>query len=179
MRRWLLLGLLVACDAGAPPVSGPRADEVAAAEIREAKRSAQREIDALARAVLERYIVDPTSVPDNQLLEHERTIVIDRDLEYDGTGSTLTTAALPLGPFAIRSAEERQADADRQNTYVHNIFIHSLKIEGDTATFWVGVHVTLPNRPEGSGTCCCSEEQIYIKRGGSWVYSKTTDSICS
>jgi hypothetical protein len=179
MRRWLLLGLLVACDAGAPPVSGPRADEVAAAEIREAKRSAQREIDALARAVLERYIVDPTSVPDNQLLEHERTIVIDRDLEYDGTGSTLTTAALPLGPFAIRSGAEMQADADRTNENVHYIFIHSLKIEGDRATFWVGVHVKIANVPEGSGTCCCSEEDVYVKKNGVWVYAATNDSICS
>ena len=179
MKCAIFLLALAACDAGAPPVSGPRADEIVEAEIRVAKRSAQRELDALAKAVLERYVVDPTSIPDNQLLEHEKTIVIDRDLDYDGTGSTLTTAALPLGPFAIRSAAERQADADQQNTYVHNIFIHSLKIEGDRATFWVGVHVTLPNRPEGSGTCCCSEEQVYIKRGGSWVYSRTTDSICS
>lgn len=179
MRYALLVIFLLACDAGAPRVSGPRPDEIAEAEIRVAKRSAQRELDAVAKAVLERYVVDPTTVPDNQLLEHEKTIVVDRGLDYDGTGATLTNAALPLGRFAIRSAVERQADADQQNTYVHNIFIHSLEIEGDRATFWVGVHVTLPNRPEGSGTCCCSEKQVYVKKNGMWIYAETTDSICS
>ena len=72
-----------------------------------------------------------------------------------------------------------QADADRTDQHVHYIFIKSLQIEGDRATFWVGVQLKIPNRPEGPGECCCSAEEVYVKRNGTWTYVETTSSVCS
>jgi hypothetical protein len=149
------------------------------AQIHEAKTHAQQELDAVAKAVLERYVADHDSIPDSGLLADEKTILVDRDLEYDGTGGQLTAEALPHGAFAIRSAAEMQADADRTDQYVHYIFIHSLQIEADRATFWVGVHLKLPDNPDGPGTCCCSAEHRYVKRDGKWTYSATTSEVCS
>ena len=179
MRRWLLLMMFAACDAGAPPLTGPRPDQVAAAEIHEAQSRAQHELDAVARAVLDRFVADRMTVPDSGLLEHEPTTILDRDLEYDGTGATFSASALPQGRFAVRSRAEMQVDADRENDNVHYIFIHSLKIEGNRATFWVGVHAAVPNHPEGLGNCCCSAEQLYVKTNGVWMYAETTESVCS
>ncbi|HUS31393.1 MAG TPA: hypothetical protein VMZ53_22935 [Kofleriaceae bacterium] len=171
--------ILVGCDAGERTPTGPRPDQLALREIVEYTARAQREIDSVAKAVLERYAADHDSVPDSGLLQHETTILVDRDLAYDGTGGTLTADALPRGAFALRSPSEMQTDADRTDKYVHYIFIHDLHIEGDRATFWVGVHLKLPNHPEGPGTCCCSAEQLYVKRNGAWTYAETTSSICS
>jgi hypothetical protein len=179
VRCTALCLILGACDAGAPPLTGPRPDQVAQAEIHEAATRAQRELDAVAKAVLERYLADRMSVPDSGLLEHEPTVLLDRDLEYDGTGATFTAGALPPGRFAVRSRAEMQADAERTNENVHYIFVHSLKIEGNRATFWVGVHLTIPGHPEGLGNCCCSAEQVYVKKNGAWTYAETTSSVCS
>jgi len=179
MRRIAPFLVLLGCDAGAPAPTGPRPDQIAQAEIHEAQTRAQHELDAVAKAVLERYTLDPKSVPDNGLLEHEKTIFVDRDLSYDATGAQLTADALPVGPFALRSGADMQADADRTHDTVHSIFIYSLQIEGDRAKLWVGVHVKIPDVPEGSGTCCCSEQDVYVKRGGVWTFAETTDSICS
>ena len=41
------------------------------------------------------------------------------------------------------------------------------------------MHVKLPDIPEGSGTCCCSAEVVYVKRSGRWTYAETTESACS
>ncbi|HTL38870.1 MAG TPA: hypothetical protein VL326_37320 [Kofleriaceae bacterium] len=183
MRRIAPFLVLLGCDAGAPGPTGPRPDQIAQAEIHEATLRAQHELDAVAKAVLERYKLDPQSVPDAQLLEHEPTILVDRDLERDpergSIGAQLTADALPVGKFALRSVAEMQADADRTHDTVHSIFLYRLQIEGNRAKFWVGVHVKIPDVPEGSGTCCCSAQQIYVKRAGVWTYAETTDSICS
>jgi hypothetical protein len=178
MRRLLLLLVIAACDAGARPPPSPRADHLAVLELHEARIRAQRELDAVAHAALERYAADPKTVPDYGLLEQETTIKVASNLTRD-EGGVLTADALPSPKFALRSPESMQEEADRTNTYVHYIFIHSLKIEGDRATFWLGVHLKLPNRPEGPGTCCCSSEEVYVKRGGAWAYAETTSSICS
>jgi len=179
MRVVAVAVVVFACDAGQRSPSGPRPDQIAQAEIHEATVRAQHELDAVAKAVLERYTLDTQSVPDAQLLEHEPTILVDRDLDGEGVGAELTAEALPAGKFALRSVGEMQTDADRTDKVVHYIFIHRLQIDGNKATFWVGVHNKLPNIPEGSGTCCCSAEQVYIKRAGVWTYSETTEDICS
>jgi hypothetical protein len=181
----VVLSLLIACDAGERTPAGPRPDEVASAEIRVARSTAQRELDHVARAVLERYRVDAQTVPDSGLLQGDsaapidRNINVDRALAVDDPGVTLTNVALPLGHFQLRAVADMQAEADRTHTPVAYIFIHGLQIEGDRATFWVGVQVTIPDHPEGSGTCCCSAEQVYVIRGGSWTYAATTSEICS
>jgi hypothetical protein len=181
LRRLLVVVIAIAtaaCDAGERVSGGPGAEHVAAAEVHEARMRAQRELDVVARAALMRYAADPKTVPDYGLLEKDTTINVASNLTRD-EGGTLTADALPSPTFALRSPESMQEEADRTNTYVHYIFIHSLKIEGDRATFWLGVNLKLPNRPEGSGTCCCSSEEVYVKRAGAWVYAETTSSICS
>jgi hypothetical protein len=180
LRVVALTLLLFACDAGQRPPTGPRPDQVAQAEIDEARTRAQHEIDAVAKAVLERFAREPQTMPDYGLLEHQTTILVDRDLDPMAVGAIqLTADALPTGAFALRTDAEMQAQADRTHETVTYVFLYGLEIQGNRATFSVGVQVKVPDVPEGSGTCCCSESDVFVKTNGTWTYSETTDSICS
>lgn len=201
--RWLLVVVAVCgCDAGQPPSRGPRADEIVQAEL--AKRplpppapptpvqpvapqpvKGQDELDAVARAVLERYVAKPDTVPDAGLIAGKPQYLkgnLGYPCQPDWEGCVedhriFTSAALPSPKFQLRTLDQLQAEAKRTNEFVHYIDITGVEIKGSEATLTVGVDFVMPD--SGGKLCCCSATQIWAKQNGHWQYKKTTSTICS
>ncbi|HTL38869.1 MAG TPA: hypothetical protein VL326_37315 [Kofleriaceae bacterium] len=141
---------------------------------------AQSDLDAIARAVLERYRQNPETTPDGWLMKkyrqsHQSPIIVASDRER---GRVLSPAALPSKEFALRSTAELQAEADRTQTNAYFILITSVDIDGAEARVWVGVDFMKPAGARG-GLCCCSASQTFVKRGKSWRYKSTALQSCS
>ncbi|HTL35853.1 MAG TPA: hypothetical protein VL326_22140 [Kofleriaceae bacterium] len=211
--RWLPLVILCcACDAGQAP-SQQRPEQIIEAELAKVPRppvqpnppkpveqpapppatpvapppaSAQDELDALARAVLERYMGKPDTVPDAGLIKG-KPLYVKANLGWPCQPDwkdcvedrrVFTAAALPSPKFHLRTRNQLQAEATKTGEYTHYIDITGVEIKGDQATLSVGVDFMMPENTGGK-LCCCSATQIWTKQNGKWTYKKTTSTMCS
>jgi len=197
--RWFLLLALAACDAGERPDPGPTplqlqtrvtpADGIDAAPpdapaIAEPEPPAppplpsiaQTELDAVARAVLERHRRDASNTPDGALAKRHSPLLVASDMN---PGRVLSAAALPSTDFELRTLAELQDEANRTEEKIFFIVISNITISGADANAWVGVDFLKPKNMKGHALCCCSANQMFVKRGKTWRYKSTGMQVCS
>jgi len=197
--RWFLLLALVACDAGERPDPGPTplqlqtlattsggidASPPDAPPIAEPEPPAppplpsiaQNDLDAVARAVLERHRRDPTNTPDGTLAKRHTPLLVASDVN---SGRVLSSAALPSTEFELRTMAELQDEANRTQEKIFFIVISDVAITGADANAWVGVTFLKPTGMKGHALCCCSANQMFVKHGKAWRYKRTGMQVCS
>jgi len=167
-----IVALAVCAACGGPPPAPPIAN--GAPGVADTHSDAER----LIAAVLQRYLDDPSTMPDHGLLPQAGAVAIAREIRG---GGSVTAGAVPAGGrgFAVRGLADLQAQADRRGESV--AFIHFTKVEiaADHAVVGVGVDVALPAAAGGVKMCCCRSYSRYLRRGDGWVFGVEEDSICS
>jgi hypothetical protein len=136
------------------------------------------EIDGLVRQVLADRII-AKDIPDWGLLRGAKRIAVRSDPVRLPIGKD----ALPaLEGYDLRliTAEEAQAEAERTHALVFFIAIERLQIQGDTASLWIGVDLTMPPDPKLVKMCCCSRALDYRRADHGWVFVGWDDATrCS
>jgi hypothetical protein len=143
--------------------------------IIEGHTTPQREVDEIARAVLERSI----DVPDT-ILDHARgtPAYVSTDV-YSGR-RRLTGAALPDGrAFTARSHAQLQDEANRTRQNVFHIRFTRIDSDGSCAIVEVGGDVAIPESADPlTFVCTCSRRDAYEKTDGRWVLVRSDLASC-
>jgi hypothetical protein len=156
---------------------------LAAAAAQESNSPSQRqamtsEIDGLVRQVLADRIA-AKDIPDWGLLQGATRIAIRSDPIRLPIGKD-ALPALEGYELELITAEEAQAAAERTRGNVRFIAIERLQIQGDTASLWIGVDVTMPADPKLIKMCCCSRGLDYRRAADRWVFVQWSDMMrCS
>jgi hypothetical protein len=131
------------------------------------------EIDGLVRQVLADRIV-AKDIPDWNLLRGETRIAIRSDPIRLPIGKD-ALPALEGYELELITAEEARAKAERTRENVRFIAIERLQIQGDKASLWIGVDVTIPPDPNLIKLCCCSRALDYRRVADGWVFVQWSD----
>jgi hypothetical protein len=143
--------------------------------IIEGHTTPQHEVDEIARAVLERSINAPDTIPDH----HRGTPDYVSTDVYSGR-RRLTGAALPDGRgFVARSDEQLQQEANRTRQNVFYIRFTRIDSNGSCALVDVGAGVAKPEAADAfSSVCTCSRRDAYEKTNGRWVLVRSDLASC-
>lgn len=172
VRALAILVVLAAC--GGRPTPPPAALSNAGPAPAAPAAPALSDRDAIVRAVLERYLADPTTLPDAGLLRDPGGI----NVVVDPAG--VAAAALPANParpFALRRPEEVQAAANQLGAEVSYVRI-SIDLTGDRAVVVSGGDFALPAAGDAIKMCCCAAFDIYEKHDGRWWFVARTSTRC-
>ncbi|NVB80276.1 MAG: carboxypeptidase regulatory-like domain-containing protein [Kofleriaceae bacterium] len=137
-----------------------------------------RQVEELVHDILERFVQEPASIADGEMLMGRDVIYVDADV---GDQTRLTPAALPRGrsmAFVVKTRAELQQIADLTGTQVRYISISSAEIIGDCATVGVGVDILQPASKRAISVCSCSSIDLYGKRDGKWQFKVSAFQMC-
>jgi hypothetical protein len=147
--------------------------------IIEGWRPSPTDRDALAQAVLERYVANPRSLAEH-IAPENGIVMVDAELS-DGRGQ-LTEAALPTAagsPLVLQPAHALQAEADRRRRRVQAIRFDEIYSDGSCAIVTVGGAV-IRRRDADPFTwwCTCSATELFEKRAGVWQFVRRHLATC-
>jgi hypothetical protein len=137
--------------------------------------TSQADIDAVVAAVLQRFATDRSTVPDAALLGRGDVRVASELVAMPKR--SLDPRSLPPH-FVGATLHELRAEADRLGGKVTFLSFGSVDSDGSCAIVTAGVDVV---RPKGrhSRLCCCSAEDLYEKRRGTWQFVRRLGTTCS
>ena len=169
-------GAVLAARRERPPANCPHSPPGA---VIEGHSTSQEDIDALARAVLERFALDAGTMPDGGLLPEGDVPV---NVELGGTQKRrLTATSFPPTTkprFVPRPMSDLQGEADRADRNVFYIAFHDVYSDGDCAVLWAGVYVAIPRRSRGITMCCCSGNDLWERHAGQWQFVRRLAEPC-
>lgn len=146
-------------------------------EIEESSGS-PAEIEGLLAAVLQRFVKNASTLPDGALLPESGTVYIAEAI--DDT-KRVTAGALPspgARTFVVKPEQELQEMATRTRTKIPYISFAGADVAGDCAAVDVGVTFARPPNPHELWMCCCSEDYLYERRGGMWIFIESAGGFC-
>jgi len=139
------------------------------------------ERDVIVKTVLERFIADPNSMPDDGLLPDTGPIYVLAEIGEPVT-HTVAPASLPNNPrpFVLKPLAELQAEADRTKATVAFIRFYELDVHDSTsANVSIGADIALPSHSNAIKMCCCSEGARWEKHDGRWTPGGVRVMSCS
>ena len=94
----------------------------------------------------------------------------------------LRTLALPPSTarqYIVTTQADLQRDATRSGREIRFINIFGLETAGSCATVTVGGDFVVPRPKDIGKMCCCSETEVFLRRGGRWVFRTSRVGSCS
>jgi hypothetical protein len=137
--------------------------------------TSQADIDAVVAAVLQRFAIDRSTVPDAALLGRGDVRVAS---ELAAMPKRSLDPRLLPPHFVGATLHELRAEADRLGGKVTFLSFGSVDSDGSCAIVTAGVDVVRPKRRH-SRLCCCSAEDLYEKRRGTWQFVRRLGTTCS
>ena len=93
----------------------------------------------------------------------------------------LRTLALPPNNarhYIVTTQGDLQREATRSGREIRFINIFGLEIAGSCATVSVGGDYLSPRPKDMGKMCCCRETEVFLRRGGRWVFRMNYGGIC-
>ncbi len=134
---------------------------------------AQAGLDAIAHRVLERYAIDPTTLPGGAV--GSNVTYVRTDLEQH---RVLGSAALPAGFIGETSAKLATEPLHTLGD-VYYVNVRSIDADASCALVSIGIDFAAFAHQGIIKTCCCSAIQLYELRGGTWEFVADADKICA
>jgi hypothetical protein len=94
---------------------------------------------------------------------------------------SMSTLALPphlARSFVVKSEADLQREANRSGAQIRFLHIFDLELAGACAAVTVGGDYVMPERKGDMKLCCCSEDEVYLRRGGRWVFRMSQVGGC-
>jgi hypothetical protein len=137
--------------------------------------TSQADIDAVVAAVLGRFVTDRTTVPDAALLGRGDVRVAT---ELVATPKRALDARRLPPRFVGATPQELRDEANRLGDKVTFLWFGGVDSDGSCALVTAGVDIVRPNGRHAR-LCCCSAEDLYEKRRGTWQFVRRLGTTCS
>lgn len=133
------------------------------------------ETERLVRAALENSFRSG-QFPDIGMLPRDRNVPV---VIAEGLLRARALPELPGWRFELRSRADLTAAATREGRNLFYASVGRIRMEGETASLWLGVSFVEPtDRPRRPRDCCCAGQFEYKKVGVDWAYSKMLSYAC-
>jgi hypothetical protein len=143
----------------------------------EGHTTSQADIDDLVVAVLNRFVSDPSAIPDHGLLAHGGVAYLNTNVRDQQVISPAAVKASPI-PLVGKSYFDLQDLADSTRKEINFIDFSKITSDGSCAFVHVGVDFTMPRRPGVIKMCCCTALDVYEKRTGRWMFVRNDSVMC-
>jgi hypothetical protein len=143
----------------------------------EGHTTSQADIDDLVVAVLNRFVADPSAIPDHGLLSKGGVAYLNINVRDQQVISPAAIKASPI-PLVGKSYFDLQDLADSTRKEINFIDFSKITSDGSCAFVHVGVDFTMPRRPGVIKMCCCTALDVYEKRTGRWVFVRNDSVMC-
>jgi hypothetical protein len=80
--------------------------------------------------------------------------------------------------YIVTTKDELQREATRSGRETWFINISDLEVAGGCATVSVGGDFVAPPSPGTIKMCCCSEDEVFLRRGGRWEFRMSRGGAC-